>query len=70
MKIVAFLFLLFGVLAFGLAIAMLMDKTLLNQFSDTVRGIFIGMLFGYGIYRIWTFASALKRTSDAKKTVQ
>jgi hypothetical protein len=68
MKIVAYLFLLFGVLALGLGIAMLMDKTLLNQFSETMRGIFIGVLFGYGIYRVFTFVGALKRASAAKKT--
>ncbi|MFI5264604.1 MAG: hypothetical protein ACHQM6_08825 [Candidatus Kapaibacterium sp.] len=62
MKIAAYLFLLFGLISLGLGIAMVIDKTLLTQFSDTVRTVFIVMLFLYGIYRIWSSVSAMRRT--------
>jgi hypothetical protein len=63
MRITAFLFLLFGVLSLGLGIAMLIDKTLLNQFSETARTVFIGMLFGYGVYRVWTAISNFRKNT-------
>jgi len=63
MKLAGLLFLLFGLLALGLGIAMLMDKTLLNQFGDSVRTVFIILLFVYGAYRVWTAVSAMRAAS-------
>jgi hypothetical protein len=60
MKIAGFLFLLFGLMSLGLGIAMLLDKTLLNQFGETIRIIFIVLLFVYGIYRVWTAVRTMK----------
>jgi len=64
MKIAAVLFFLFGLIALGLGIAMLMDKTLLNQFDSTVRTVFIAMLFVYGSYRLWSAIGAVRRYSQ------
>jgi len=60
MKITAFLFLVFGLLSLGLGIAMITDKTLLTQFGETPRAIFIGILFGYGLFRIWSAISSFR----------
>lgn len=70
MKITALLFLLFGFLALGLGIAMLLDKTLLNQFDSTLRSVFIALLFVYGAYRLWSAMSAMRRASKAQKQMQ
>jgi hypothetical protein len=66
MKIAAILFLLFGLIALGLGIAMLMDKTLLYQFDGTVRTVFIVMLFVYGAYRLWSAIGAVKRAAQRR----
>lgn len=60
MKIAGIFFLLFGVISLGLGFAMLLDKTLLTQFGDTMRTLFIILLFVYGIYRVWTAIRAMK----------
>jgi hypothetical protein len=67
MKLAGFLFLLFGLISLGLGIAMLLDKTLLNQFSDTMRTVFIVMLFVYGLYRLWSSIGAMRRASVSRK---
>lgn len=66
MKIAGLLFFLFGLMALGLGIAMLADKTLLNQFDSTVRSVFIAMLFLYGAYRLWSAFGAIKRASQRR----
>jgi hypothetical protein len=63
MKITVLLFLLFGLTALGLGIAMVADKTLLNQFDPTLRTVFIILLFVYGAYRIWSAIGAVRKTS-------
>ena len=63
MKLAGLLFLVFGLLALGLGIAMLMDKTLLNQFGDSIRIVFIILLFVYGAYRVWSAISAMRAAS-------
>ncbi|MEP7234583.1 MAG: hypothetical protein ABI778_04730 [Ignavibacteriota bacterium] len=67
MKIAALLFLLFGFIALGLGIAMLLDDTLLMQFDGTIRTVFIVMLFVYGGYRLWSAIGAAKRRRAAAK---
>ena len=66
MKIAAILFLLFGLIALGLGVAMLMDKTLLNQFDGTIRTVFIVMLFVYGAYRLWSAFGTVKRAAQRR----
>ena len=66
MKIAGILFFLFGLMSLGLGIAMLADKTLLNQFDSTVRNVFIGLLFVYGAYRLWTAFGAIKRAAQRR----
>ncbi len=70
MKIAAVLFFLFGLMALGLGFAMLLDKTLLNQFDSTVRTIFIALLFVYGAYRLWTAFGAVKRFSERRNAAK
>ena len=66
MKIAGFLFLLFGLMALALGIAMVMDKTLLNQFDSSVRTVFIVLLFVYGAYRLWSAIGAMRRASQRR----
>jgi len=63
MKFAGILFFLFGLISLGLGIAMVLDKTLLNQFGDTIRTVFIILLFVYGLYRVWTAVRAMKFSS-------
>jgi hypothetical protein len=66
MKLAGFLFLLFGLMALGLGIAMVADKTLLNQFDSTIRTAFIVLLFVYGAYRLWSAIGAMRRASKTE----
>jgi hypothetical protein len=70
MKIAAILFFLFGLIALGLGIAMLMDKTLLNQFDGTVRTVFIVMLFVYGAYRLWSAIGTVRRFAQRQSSAK
>ena len=63
MKLAALFFLVFGIMAICLGIAMLMNDTLLIQFGSTVRIVFIVMLFGYGSYRVMAGISTIKKAS-------
>ncbi|MEI8134562.1 MAG: hypothetical protein WCH46_05705 [bacterium] len=67
MKIAAFLYLTFGLLALGLGIAMLANQTLLIQFGENMRSAFIGVLFAYGLYRVWSFIGTIRKNKAAKK---
>ncbi|MDP4220995.1 MAG: hypothetical protein Q8916_07120 [Bacteroidota bacterium] len=66
MKLTGLLFLLFGLIALGLGIAMVADKTLLNQFDSTLRTVFIVLLFVYGAYRLWTAIGTMRNSSKTQ----
>jgi hypothetical protein len=53
-------------MALGLGIAMVADKTLLNQFDSPVRTGFIVLLFVYGSYRLWSAIGAMRRASQRR----
>jgi hypothetical protein len=63
MKVMASIFLLLGLVAFGLGIYMFIDKELLNQLDPTVRLVFSILLILYGGFRIMTAIGALRKKS-------
>ena len=64
MKIFTLFFFLFGVVAFGLGIYMLLDKSLLNMLDPTVRMVFAILLVLYGIFRISTSIGAMRKNQQ------
>jgi hypothetical protein len=63
MKVMASIFLLIGLVAFGLGIYMFIDKELLNQLEPTVRLVFSILLILYGGFRILTAIGGLRKKS-------
>ena len=66
MKGTALVFLLLGLVAFGLGAYMLfIDKEMLNQLDPTIRTVFAVLLLLYGGFRIFTAVGGMRKSGNA-----
>jgi uncharacterized membrane protein HdeD (DUF308 family) len=61
MKVTAYVFLLLGIVAFGLGVWMFADPSMLNQLDPTIRLVFSILLLLYGGFRIITATGELRK---------
>lgn len=66
MKLISIIFLLFGVIALGVGVYMLVDPTLLSALEPTMRTVLAILLVLYGIFRLSTAVGGLKKKAVAK----